>query len=103
MSERRHWKAEEKLALINEIKDKGHVVETCKKYGADPTVFYRWKELYETFSMEGLRSRSLSIEHGLRGLKKENGRLKKIIAERELEVALLQDAYKKRVGEIIDR
>ena len=27
MSERKHWKAEEKLALINEIKDKGHVVE----------------------------------------------------------------------------
>ena len=44
MSERKHWKAEEKLSLINEIKDKGHVVETCRKYGADPTMFYRWKE-----------------------------------------------------------
>ena len=45
--------------------------------------------------MEGLRSRSRSIEPGLRKLKKENERLKKIIAEKELEVALLQDAYKK--------
>jgi hypothetical protein len=36
-----------------------------------------------------------SIEPGLRKLKKENERLKKIIAEKELEVALLQDAYKK--------
>ena len=35
------------------------------------------------------------IEPGLRKLKKENERLKKIIAEKELEVALLQDAYKK--------
>ena len=31
MSERKHWKAEEKLALISEIKDKGHVVETCRR------------------------------------------------------------------------
>ena len=56
LSERKHWKAEEKLAIINEIKDKGHVVEICREYGADPTMFYHWKEL---------------------------------------EVALLQDAYKK--------
>ena len=56
MSERRHLKAEEKLALINEIRNKGHVVETCRKYGADPTMFYRCKESYETFGMEGLRS-----------------------------------------------
>ena len=56
MCERKYWKAEEKFALINEIKDKDQVVETCRKYGADPTMFYRWKESSETFGMEGLRS-----------------------------------------------
>ena len=40
-----------------------------------------------------------SIAPGLRKLKKENERLKKIIAEKELEVALLQDAYKKNEEE----
>ena len=40
-----------------------------------------------------------SIVPGLRKLKKENERLKKIIAEKELEVALLQDAYKKNEEE----
>ena len=103
MSERKHWKAEEKLAPINEIRENGHVVETCRKYGSDSTMFYRWKESYETFGMESLRSQSRSIESGLRQLKKENDRLKKIIAEKELEVALLQVAYKKRGGGIIDR
>ena len=34
-----------------------------------------------------------------RKLKKENERLKKVIAEKELEVALLQDAYKKNEEE----
>ncbi len=61
MTERKHRKAEEKIALINEIRDKGNVVETCRKYGVDPTMFYRWKESYETFGMERLRSRSRSI------------------------------------------
>lgn len=36
MSERKHWKAEEKLALINEIREHGHVIETCRKYGSYP-------------------------------------------------------------------
>ena len=38
MTERRRWKAEEKLALINEIREKGQIVETCRKYGVDPSI-----------------------------------------------------------------
>ena len=30
MTEQRRWKAEEKLALINEIREKGQIVETCR-------------------------------------------------------------------------
>ena len=52
MSEPKRWKAEEKLVLISEIKDKGHVVESCRKYGADRTMFYHWKESSENFGME---------------------------------------------------
>ena len=39
MPERRPWKAEKKLALINEIRENGHVVETCRKYASDPAMF----------------------------------------------------------------
>ena len=88
-------KQRKKLALINEIREHGHVLETCRKYGSDPTMFYRCKESYEIFGMEGLRSWSRSIESGLCKLKKEDDRLKKIIAEKELEVAKPQDVYKK--------
>jgi hypothetical protein len=44
MSECKHWEAAEKLAFINKIQDKGHVGETCRKYIADPTMFYLWKK-----------------------------------------------------------
>ncbi|QRF75787.1 Transposase [Thermoplasmatales archaeon] len=40
MTERRRWKAEEKLALISEIREKDQVVETSRKYGVDPSMFY---------------------------------------------------------------
>ena len=101
MSERKYWKAEEKLALINEIKERGHVVKTYRKYGADPTTFYRWKESSDIFGIESLRSRSWSIEACLRKLKRENERLKKIIAEKELEVSLLLDTDKKNEGKAL--
>ncbi len=92
---RRYWKAEEKLAIINEIRERGQVLDTCRKYSVDPTMFYRWKEAFDTFGMEGLRSRTSSIDPGIRKLKKENERLRKIVADKELEVAMLQEAFKK--------
>ena len=37
---RRRWQPEEKLAIIKEIQEKGAVVETCRKYTVDPTMYY---------------------------------------------------------------
>jgi putative transposase len=95
MTERRRWKSDEKLALIKEIKENGHVVETCRKYGVDPSMFYRWKEIYDTYGVDGLRSGTRQSDPSVRKLKKENERLKKMLAEKELEVSMLQEAYKK--------
>jgi putative transposase len=88
---------EEKLAIIKEIKEKGAVVETCRKYSVDPSVYYKWKESYETFGLEGLKSRYRRMDPGVRKLMKENNRLKTLLAEKELENALLSDAFKKKM------
>jgi putative transposase len=95
MTERRRWKSDEKLALTKEIRENGYVVETCRKYGVDPSTFYRWKEIYDTYGVDGLRSRTRHSDPSVRKLKKENERLKKMLAEKELEVSMLQEAYKK--------
>ena len=95
MTERRLWKPEEKLALINEIKEKGQIVETCRKYGVDPSMFYRWKEVFDIYGVDGLRSRTRNSDPSIRKLTRENERLKKMLAEKELEVSMLQEAYKK--------
>jgi len=97
MTERRRWKAEEKLAVIKEIKDTNKVVETCRKYSVDPGMYYRWKESYETFGLHGLKPHYRRMEPGLRKIMKENEKLKKLLAEKELENALLSESLKKKM------
>ncbi|MBX8636612.1 MAG: transposase [Thermoplasmata archaeon] len=93
---RRRWQPEEKLAIIKEIQEKGAVVETCRKYTVDPTMYYKWKENYDTFGIDGLRSYARRLEPGIRKLMKENSRLKKLLAEKELANEMLSEALKKR-------
>ncbi len=64
MIRRRKWKSEEKLAIIKEIMEKGAVVETCRKYSVDPSMYYKWKESYDAFGLEGLESCSSRMESG---------------------------------------
>ena len=96
MTERRHWKQEEKLALITEIAEGGKVVETCRKHGVDPAMYYKWKTSYETFGTDGPKPHSMRLTKDMRNLMKENEKLKKLLAEKELAIELLQDALKKR-------
>ena len=96
---RRRWQPEEKLAVIKEIQEKGSVVETCRKYSVDPAMYYRWKESYDTFGIDGLKSHYRRMEPGVRKLMKENSRLKKLLAEKDLTVEMLSEAIKKRKAE----
>lgn len=58
-------------------------------------MFYRWKEIYDIYGVDGLRSGTKHSDPSVRKLKKGNERLKKMLAEKELEVSMLQEAYKK--------
>ena len=58
-------------------------------------MFYRWKEVFDIYGVDGLRSRTRNSDPSIRKLTRENERLKKMLAEKELEVSMLQEAYKK--------
>ena len=96
MTERRRWKAEEKLAIIKEVKENGRIVETRRKYSIDPGMYYRWKESYDSFGIDGLKPHYRRMEPGMRKIMKENEKPKSLLAEKELENALLSDALKKK-------
>jgi len=56
----------------------------------DPGMYYKWKESYDTFGLDGLKPYCRRIKPGVRKLMKEDGKLKKLLAEKELENALAQ-------------
>lgn len=59
----------------------------CREAGISQATFYGWKRKYGGMSVSEARR--------LRELEQENARLKKLLAERSLELDLLQDALKK--------
>ena len=92
---KRRWTAETKLSLIKEVQTSGSVVETCKKFGVDPSMYYKWKRTYESQGLEGLEKKFSKSDPEFRRLQAENEKLKKLLAEKELAISMLQEVVKK--------
>jgi len=59
------------------------VEEVCKKLEVSPPTYHRWKEQYGGAKEETVKR--------LRELEKENGRLKRIVADMALDIAMLKE------------
>lgn len=62
------------------------VAEVCKQHGVSEQTWYRWKKKFGQMEVPDVRR--------LRELEKENGRLKRLMAERDLEIDVLQEVLK---------
>ena len=71
------------IGAFREQEAAGTTDEVCRRYGISQQTFYRWKAKYG-----GLE---VSDAQKLKGLKDENRRLKKLLAESMLDVAALKD------------
>ena len=60
----------------------------CRRHGISEPTFYVWRRKYEAMTE--------SEVHRLRELEKENGRLKKLLAERDLEVDAMKELLSKK-------
>jgi len=96
MSKRRKFTKEEKLKIIKEASQKG-VVLTLDKYGVYASTYYSWKKKFESMGEDGL-SHGMTKAHlkEIRRLEKENDLLKKMLAEKELEGRIKDEALKKK-------
>ncbi len=64
------------------------VGEVCREYGIAETTFYRWRNAYGGMPVNEVQR--------LKDLEKENARLKRLLAERLLEVDALKDLLAKK-------
>ena len=85
---RKAYKAEEIIRKLREaevLSGQGQSVdEVCRKIGVTKNTYYRWRKEYG-----GLR---VDQAHRLKELEKENGRLKKLVADQALDIQILKEA-----------
>jgi putative transposase len=58
------------------------VPEVCREIEVSPQTYYRWRQKYGGMSPEMVKE--------LRGLQKENARLRKVVADQAVDLAILK-------------
>jgi putative transposase len=81
--------SQEKIVAILHQAEKGEqtIQAICKEQGMTETTFYRWRKVYGGMSA--------SEASRLKELEKENARLKRLLAERDLALDALQEYLQK--------
>lgn len=78
---------EEQIVLILKEGELGKLTDTCRKYGISDATYYNWRNKYSGMGVSEVRR--------LRDLESENSRLKRIVAERDLEIDAMKEVLKK--------
>ena len=80
----------EQIITILEQAEKGEqtIAAVCREHGIAENTFYRWRKAYGGMSVNEAQR--------LKELEKENGRLKRLLAERVLEIDLLKQLLGKK-------
>ncbi len=84
----KRYTEEQIIGILKEHEAGAKVADLVRRHGISEQSFYRWKSKYG--GMEVLEAKRL------RGLERENARLKKLLAEAELDKAMLKDVLGKK-------
>jgi putative transposase len=81
---------DEQIVKILQEAEKGEMPVTalCKKHGLSEQTFYRWRNRFGGMQVKEAQR--------LRELEKENARLKRLLAERELELDVAKEVIAKK-------
>jgi putative transposase len=81
--------SEEQIVAVLQAVERGErsIAEVCKERGLSEQTFYRWRQRYGGLQQAEVRR--------LRELEQENSRLKRLLAERDLEIDAIKRVWKK--------
>lgn len=82
--------SQEQIVAILHQAERGEtsIRDLCREAGITETTFYRWRKIYAGMTV--------SEAHRLKELERENARLKRLLAERDLEVDALKEYLAKK-------
>jgi putative transposase len=88
----------ERAGFLNEAREAG-VVETCRKHGITSKTYYQWLARYQSGGVEALAPQKKAAENAeLVSLRRENERLKRLLADKELALDI-KDALLKKTSQ----
>jgi putative transposase len=82
---------EQQVVRILAEGDKGEktVTDICREHGISTATYYNWRRRFRGMGVDEVRE--------YRKLKRENARLKKLLADREIEIDALQEVVRKKL------
>jgi len=85
---KKRFRAEQIIGLLRqaevELAQGQKTTEVCRKLGITEQTYYRWRKQYGGLKLDQARR--------LKELEKENQRLKKVVANQALDIAILKEA-----------
>ena len=78
---------EQMVAILREA-DQGAVGDVAKRHGVSVQTIYLWRKRFGAFQADDVRR--------LKQLESENARLKKLVAERDLEIEVMKEINAKK-------
>jgi len=79
---------EDQIVKILREADKVPVADVAKKHGVSAQTVYLWRKRYGQLDMADVRQ--------MRSLEQQNARLKKLLAERDLEIEVMKEVTRKK-------
>ena len=87
MRKRARYTDEQIVRILHEA-DRSPVAEVAKRHGASELSIYAWRKKFGDMGTDDVRR--------LKALEQENNRLKKILAERDLEIEVMKEIAVKK-------
>ena len=80
--------SEEQMVRILREADKSPITKVAKKHGLSEQTIYAWRKRFGALEAVDVKR--------LRQLEQENGKLKKLLAERDLEIDVMKEVSRKK-------
>jgi putative transposase len=87
MKQKRHT-TEEIIRILRQAEGGKNVEAVCREHNVTATSYYRWKKKYGGMELQDARR--------YRELERENGELKKIVADQMLKIRVLEEVNAKK-------